>query len=316
MVTTVEHLQREELNALSHPGGGLVRRGTNTKKNSGTGAGATKGFDVSMFSLSTVFFFIIQSCPSVPLTTHSTHSPVDVSCRLALTVYEKTPAFAATFMSMAMESCWRTAESYPALITRAVLDAYAQYVVACSNSSDVLCPDNAVGAETHGVPKSIQEALAPLEVLYGKTALSAIGIALHGTEPVIRYVERAEVNLSNEEDSVKTSDGDVECMHNEMPCARRCGSSATAVSSQVTIQRARCLYQVGDHTLFSPHYCPCSAYAYQSIQRQEVWCCKHMLALQLALRIEATGVMQDNLCTRTVSPSEYEQLLLRSLQDT
>ncbi|CBZ26422.1 conserved hypothetical protein [Leishmania mexicana MHOM/GT/2001/U1103] len=235
-------------------------------------------------------------------------------------------------MNTAMATFSRAAEDYPALITRAVLDAYAQYVVAGSNSSDTLRPDGVVGAEAHGVPKSIEEALAPLEILYGKTALSAIGIALHGTEPVIRYVEGAEVDLSDDDESVKASDDDVECVHHEAQRARRSGAdavsstarsntvsqkddqgSAAAVSSQVPVHRARCLYQVGEHTLFSPYYCPCSAYAYQSIQRQEVWCCKHMLALQLALRIEATGVVQDSLSVRIVSPAEYEQLLLRSL---
>ncbi|CAG9584117.1 conserved hypothetical protein [Leishmania major strain Friedlin] len=234
-------------------------------------------------------------------------------------------------MSMAMTGFSRAAEDYPALITRAVLDAYAQYVVAGSHSSDALRPDGVVDAEAHDVPKSIEEALAPLEILYGKTALSAIGIALHGTEPVIRYVERAEADFSDDE-SVKTADDDVGCVHREAQRARSSGAdavsstprsnavsqqgdqeSAAAVSSQSAVQRARCLYQVGEHTLFSPYYCPCSAYAYQSIQRQEVWCCKHMLALQLALRIEATGVVQDNLSVRIVSPAEYEQLLLRSL---
>ncbi|CBZ39024.1 hypothetical protein, conserved [Leishmania donovani] len=235
-------------------------------------------------------------------------------------------------MSTAMASFSRAAEDYPALTTRAVLDAYAQYIVAGSHSSDALRPDGVGGAEAHDVPKSVEEALAPLEILYGKTALSAIGIALHGAEPVIRYVERAEADFADDDESPKMAGDDVECVHRETQRAKRSGAdavsstarsnavsqqedqeSAAAVSSLVAVQRARCLYQIGEHTLFSPYYCPCSAYAYQSIQRQEVWCCKHMLALQLALRIEATGVVQNNLSVRIVSPAEYEQLLLHSL---
>ncbi|AIO02707.1 hypothetical protein LPMP_355770 [Leishmania panamensis] len=232
-------------------------------------------------------------------------------------------------MDTSEEGHWRVVENFPVPITRAVLDAYAQYVIASSNASDTVRPD---GAEAHSVPKSVEEALAPLEILYGKTALSAIGIALHGAESIVRYVESAEVSSSDDEEAGKTSDDEEDSTHYDTHRARRGGggamsstvsvhgisqpndhASAPGVSSPLAEQRGRCLYHVGEHTLFSPYYCPCSAYAYQSIQRQEVWCCKHMLALQLVLRIEATGVTQGNLLVRIVSSAEYEQLLLHSL---
>lgn len=49
---------------------------------------------------------------------------------------------------------------------------------------------------------------------------------------------------------------------------------------------SRYFYRVGDYTLFTPYFCPCSAYAYQCVRRQEQVCCKHMLALRIALRVE------------------------------
>ncbi|KAG5465886.1 hypothetical protein CUR178_00601 [Leishmania enriettii] len=225
---------------------------------------------------------------------------------------------------------WAT-EEYVACITRAVLDAYAQYIVTSSHFSEGVLAGSAGCAEVEGMPRSVEEALAPLEILYGKTALSAIGIALHGAEPIIRYVERAEVNASGDDESDTLDDEDV-TTNQETQCAGSSGGGAVsvtrcsraalqeddqgsvcAVSPKFREQRGRCIYHVGEHTLFSPYYCPCSAYVYQSIQRQEVWCCKHLLALQLALRIEGTGMPQDNLLVRVVDPAEYEQLLLHAL---
>ncbi|KPA81675.1 hypothetical protein ABB37_03984 [Leptomonas pyrrhocoris] len=242
----------------------------------------------------------------------------------------------------------RSVEVYPALVTEAVLDFYAQYLVARAASSH---SDDGAGQGTAStsqeVPQSLEEALAPLEVLYGKTALSAIGIALHGAEPVIRYVEEINPEAEHErekddrgavdEEEEVTSDDEEGGVHVRMapPASREATATdlaspssfatqdrrrneephvtaatvTTTTLSQQARQRGRCLYHVGEHTLFSPYYCPCSAYAYQSIQRQEVWCCKHLLALQLALRVEATGLPQENLRDRIVPAAEFTQLL-------
>ncbi|KAG5464411.1 hypothetical protein LSCM1_00596 [Leishmania martiniquensis] len=230
-----------------------------------------------------------------------------------------------------MEDTSRSPEEYVAHITRAVLDAYAQYITVRSHISEAVEPNSTGSAEVGGVPRSAEEALAPLEILYGKTALSAIGIALHGAEPIVRYVEQAGVSASDSE-AMETSDSeeenarlgaqrarstDADAVSCTMPCnigSQEDGQgSGIAAPRKPAEPRGRRLYQVGEHTLFSPYYCPCSAYAYQSIQRQEVWCCKHLLALQLALRIEAAGVPQDSLRVRVVEPAEYEQLLLQAL---
>lgn len=232
-------------------------------------------------------------------------------------------------------------EIYPALATKAALDAYARYLIARATATsggedvtrDLVLSQPGEGEE---VPESLEAALAPLEVLYGKTALSAIGIALHGAEPVVRYVEEgvdaAEtvvVDEATSDDEEGESNPQSAVSPQAIPTAMETKKeSATGAShaalpvdakaqsmtpSQAAHRRARCIYHVGEHTLFSPFYCPCSAYAYQSIQRQEVWCCKHLLALQLALRVEATGLPQDTLRVRVVDAAAFEQLLWKAL---
>lgn len=270
----------------------------------------------------------------------------------------------------------RAVEGYPALVTEAVLDAYARYLLSRAAPLRDIRPANEEeaneesSAATAETPQSLEEALAPLELLYGKTALSAIGIVLHGAEPVIRYVEEIDdaleeegntagqshgsasrkpamvVTATDDSDEVTSDDEgsdahgasrdgsatDLSCAHDPTPssppsrkegdlncCVSTMVPSTTAATiavtpSQQARQRGRCLYHVGEHTLFSPYYCPCSAYAYQSIQRQEVWCCKHLLALQLALRMEAAGLPHnDTLRVRVVPAAEFTQLLLRAL---
>ncbi|KPI90581.1 hypothetical protein ABL78_0341 [Leptomonas seymouri] len=244
----------------------------------------------------------------------------------------------------------RSVELYPPLVTGAVLDAYAQYLVSrmdASSTDDGICQDSSPNSQE--VPRSLEAALAPLEVLYGKTALSAIGIVLHGAEPVIRYVEEISAEVAqerergdrsevDEEEEFTSNDSDADTLtraalsagrpiiaedpSSTLRLARqdlvehekaRATTTAPVMLSQQAEQRGRCLYCVGEHVLFSPYYCPCSAYAYQSIQRQEVWCCKHLLALQLALRVEATGLPQETLRVRVVPAAEYTKLLLRAL---
>lgn len=229
-----------------------------------------------------------------------------------------------------------TVEVYPALVTAAVLDAYAEYLVSRAAATDGEESRDGVvrTSTTQETPQSVEEALAPLEVIYGKTALSAIGIALHGAEPVIRYVEEMtaqdstdgageEVTRNDNNAEEITSDDEVVdtssalsaagCKKDDNAKMQPETATSSASLSQQAKQRGRCLYHVGEYTLFSPYYCPCSAYAYQSVQRQEVWCCKHLLALQLVLRVEATGLPQDNLRERIVPAAEFTQLLLKAL---
>lgn len=73
------------------------------------------------------------------------------------------------------------------------------------------------------------------------------------------------------------------------PCAdsrRRSVNHQTAPSPKNSPLAPRCVYRVGDYVLFSPYYCPCSAYAYQCIRQRAFATCKHMLALRLALHGE------------------------------
>lgn len=70
------------------------------------------------------------------------------------------------------------------------------------------------------------------------------------------------------------------------PCSSPLPTRTTAASSPASRLVPRSVYRVGDYILFSPYYCPCSAYAYQCIRKHEFSCCKHMLALRMVLHAE------------------------------
>lgn len=199
----------------------------------------------------------------------------------------------------------RSVEDTIQLVTSQVLDAYAAYVLASAlpspeqqrgvpsgedNEGDTQAP------ERRDAPRSLEEVLCPLEVLFGKTALSAVGIALHGTERIIRYVERQSPQEGQDEEGVTRSTSEPE--EGADRCVKDC---------------RRYLYRVGEHTLFSPYYCPCSAYSFQSIRREEAYYCKHLLALQLALRLEGTGVPQDSILIREIDAVTFEALILNEV---
>lgn len=196
----------------------------------------------------------------------------------------------------------------PFVLTHLILERYAKYVIQRNRKQNGVterAPDLNSSDEGDDVPGSLEEALAPLEILYGKTFVSAVGIAIHGAETVIRYVEVPEHTVTDdealgEEEEEQQTHADAHTL-----------SSPTPLSSCAS--RSRCVYKVGDHILFSPYYCPCSAYAYQSVRRQDVWCCKHMLALQLAIKLEESGIPQDNLRSRPVPQTLFESIIHQAL---
>lgn len=166
----------------------------------------------------------------------------------------------------------RCVEDIPQLLTAQVLDTYAGYVA----SQRATNGEAALSSSRNDFPASVAEALAPLELIYGKVFLSAVSIALHGAEPITRYVEGDTANQGRSSDNTK---------------------------------KGRCIYRVGEHTLFSSYYCPCSAYAYQVLRRGEVWSCKHLLALQLVLRVELMGIQQDHVRTSVVDTVTFHRML-------
>lgn len=119
---------------------------------------------------------------------------------------------------------------------------------------------------------AVPQQLAPLEVLYGKNFLHALDIVGKQEEVVMRYVEEDRRGVSM---SGHTSTD-----------PRSLESPLTSQSSVLPGLVPRMVYRVGDYILFSPYYCPCSAYAYQCVGRHQFACCKHMLALRLALQLE------------------------------
>eukprot|EP00796_Vickermania_ingenoplastis_P006739 gene6739-4833_t len=158
----------------------------------------------------------------------------------------------------------------------------------------------------------LEQTLAPLEILYGRTFTSAIGIALHHAEDVVRFVEEPEkapaeqneTSVNDEHHSSaeggeqmgETNDEAAPCQDTEPSSLPQSFSPLCSVVEPVAGVRSRgppmkeiprSVFRVGDYTLFSAYFCPCSAYAYQSVRRQDFTCCKHLLALQLALKLEA-----------------------------
>lgn len=219
----------------------------------------------------------------------------------------------------------RSVEDLPPLITDLAINAYVNFIEhAGERGRDSENADGGVylvdGLE---VPQSVGEALAPLELLYGKTFHSAVAIVLHGAEPVVRFVEGSDRGEETSEGSTTDTEGSTtaeRCIdENAEPHysasdeqqGRPCRSHFPLTEEQ--LNQRRCIYQVGEHTLFSSYYCPCSAYAYQSIHREEVWCCKHLLALKLALRLEEAGIGQDTLRVKVVGTAEFENILLGAI---
>ncbi|EPY30237.1 hypothetical protein STCU_04033 [Strigomonas culicis] len=201
-------------------------------------------------------------------------------------------------------------EDVPLLLTEATLDRYATFLASTSGESDA-----ANGAEKTAAPlesnadypaSSAEEALAPLELLYGKTFVHALAIALHGAEAVTCYIERDSAISSQPAEQQASPPGEGE---EAMPRRTRDTSSTTALPHSL-----RRLYRVGEHVLVSPYYCPCSAYTYKSIRRQEVWCCKHLLALQILLKLESVGIHQANIITREVDSASFCELARESFQ--
>lgn len=189
--------------------------------------------------------------------------------------------------SLFMPPC--NVRAIPAFLTDVVLESYAAHLAA----QRALPEDVSTGATTGAA--SPEEVLAPLLLIHGKVFTSAIGIALHGAESIIRYV--ACDNFS----------------------AKKTGASNRAEEEEEREQEpvdadggpapGRCVYFVGEHRLFSPHYCPCGAYGYQGIRRQETWFCKHLLALRIALVLEKRGLAKDAIRERRVSASQLQEMM-------
>ncbi|RNF08381.1 hypothetical protein TraAM80_02841 [Trypanosoma rangeli] len=182
----------------------------------------------------------------------------------------------------------RNAQSFPALLTDLALDAYTNHLT----SQRRLPETDSISGLTTGAA-SLEETLAPLQLIYGKVFTLAVGIALHGAESIIRYVA---YDTCGSNDCVSHSEQHDQQRHLEV-------ESASGNSS------GRCLYFVGEHRLFSPYYCPCGAYGYQGIRRQEVWLCKHLLALRMALVLEEKGLVKDVIRERKITRCKLQEMM-------
>ncbi|CCW69977.1 unnamed protein product [Phytomonas sp. Hart1] len=196
----------------------------------------------------------------------------------------------------------RHVEDITQLLTLQVLEIYSHYMAVQEGSSPP-CSLKFSPLSKKVAPVSVEEVLAPLELLYGKTFLSGVGIALHGEESVIRYVEG---NISAAYD---VPSGNVQSASDKEEEECRCTLTSRSLST------ARYVYRVGEHILLSPYYCPCSAYAYQSVRRKKVWCCKHILALRICLALESAGVKQHNILIQIVDTKIFDDLLAEAMSE-
>ncbi|KEG15218.1 hypothetical protein DQ04_00141060 [Trypanosoma grayi] len=185
-----------------------------------------------------------------------------------------------------------SAHSVSALLTDLALNSYADHL-----ASQRALSDNSNGGTAPGAV-CLEEALAPLQLIHGKVFTSAVGIALHGAELIIRYVacDKLEEGEREEEEEKQQQQ------------QQRQPWSGDGSESSFT---GRCLYFVGEHRILSPYYCPCGAYGYQSIRRQEMWLCKHLLALRLALLLERRGLVNDTIRVRRVTMCQFRDMMQR-----
>ncbi|CCW63315.1 unnamed protein product [Phytomonas sp. EM1] len=190
----------------------------------------------------------------------------------------------------------RHVEDITQLLTLQVLESYSNYMALQAANSPLRTPHPSQ-PQDKVAPASVKEALAPLELLHGKTFLSALSIALHGKESVVRYVE----------DNICAAH--MPSLPNAQPTTENEEESPRRTLAGTSLSTARYIYRVGEHILLSEYYCPCSAYAYQSVRRKKVWCCKHILALRLCLALESAGVEQHNIQILVIDPKTFADLL-------
>ncbi|ORC90315.1 uncharacterized protein TM35_000081130 [Trypanosoma theileri] len=186
----------------------------------------------------------------------------------------------------------RNAHGVPELLTELALDNYADRL-----ATQRALAENAAAEVTPLSNTWLEEALATLQLIHGKVFTSAVGIALHGAELITRFVacdDTIESNSSKEQDQQQQPSSSKDDLHNG-----------------VNNFTGRCLYFVGEHCLLSPYFCPCGAYNYQGMRRQETWLCKHLLALRIALHLERRGLVTDGIRIRKVSTEELQGMLQR-----
>ncbi|CBH16027.1 hypothetical protein, conserved [Trypanosoma brucei gambiense DAL972] len=175
-----------------------------------------------------------------------------------------------------------SATDVPAVVTELALKRYAEYLVRRREK-----PEAAEGISG----TTLEEALAPLYLLHGNTFTSAIGIAIHGAEHILRCVVRQAAD-SNEEEGKQQQHQD---------------------NQEGKFSTNRCAYMVGDHCILSLFYCSCRAYGYSCIKRQEASTCKHLLALRIALLLEENGLATECIREKRITTEQFQEMVQRLL---
>lgn len=108
--------------------------------------------------------------------------------------------------------------------------------------------------------------LVGLHFLHHRSFSSACGIAFHKSEPIYRLITAPHASPS-------------------------AGGSNAPTSLDDSLLPRRTLYQVGSHIVFEPPaiYCSCGAFRFRVAGKQDSRLCKHVLALVMALKVEAAN---------------------------
>jgi predicted nucleic acid-binding Zn finger protein len=133
----------------------------------------------------------------------------------------------------------------------------------------------------------LSKQLEALFFINGKVFSAATGIAFHMTEPIYRLVVPLRATASAESSSSQQSDVNLDAaLGTPLSGAGHVGMLA---SHRILRTPGRYVYQVGSHVVFEPptSLCSCAAFKFQVVNKHETRSCKHIVALQMALRLDA-----------------------------
>lgn len=124
--------------------------------------------------------------------------------------------------------------------------------------------------------------LEPLLFLNGKVFSAATGIAYHMTEPIFRLVVPHEQPAANTSENATLREGGPMDATSSPPCVGMLASQRRVRTP------GRYVFQVGSHVVFEPptSFCSCAAFKFQVVNKQDIRACKHIVALQMALRLD------------------------------
>lgn len=119
-----------------------------------------------------------------------------------------------------------------------------------------------------------------------KVFSAATGIAFHMNEPIYRLVVPLPSTTTAGSRSASQRDDTEEPLSTPLSGGGHVGMLA---SHRILRTPGRYVFQVGSHVVFEPptSLCSCAAFKFQVINKHDTRSCKHIIALQMALRLDA-----------------------------